>query len=230
MRYEVSKHNFKKKCSIRPVILILTTCRYTIGRSLKDKYCLYRSCNECEALWVITSHATSTPATMRWFLDVLNQNYPSLDTYWTTVSAQQRAEASALYKSTCTPEQRRAAFSFKKCIVLSVVKSVFAYSSRLCKPVEFLETSNQAFYRAQSQRTPLCQVLNAHLSQQFLGRYLLFEATEYMRDCYLSGWFRAAGYRKTKFCIGPGNMIRLGNCLHKGKTCADRAHYNAMHP
>ena len=138
-------------------------CRYTFVRSLKDEYCLYRSCNECEALWVITSHATSTPATLRWFLDVLNQNYPSLDTYWTTENEQQQAEASALYKNTNTPEQRRAAFSFKECIVLSVYKAVFAYTARLCKPVEFLEASNQAFYRAQSQRTPLCQVLNAHL-------------------------------------------------------------------
>ena len=213
-----------------PAYYDTSTCRYTFVRSLKDEYCLYRSCNECEALWVITSHATSTPATLRWFLDVLNQNYPSLDTYWTTEKEQQQAEASALYKNTDTPEQRRAAFSFKECIVLSVYKAVFAYTARLCKPVEFLDASNQAFYRAQSQRTPLCQVLNAHLSQQFLGRYLLFEATEYMTDCYLSGWFRAAGNSKTEFCIGPGNVIRLGNCLHKGKTCADRARYKAMHP
>jgi hypothetical protein len=204
--------------------------RYTFLRSLKDEYCLYRSCAQCEALWVITSHATSTPVPMRYFLNVLNQNYPPLDTYWTTLSEEEKAEASAVYKRTRTKEQRRSAFCFKKCVVLSVYKSVFAYSSRLCKPVEFLEFSNQAFYRAHSQSTPLCQILNAHLSQQFLGRYLLFEATEYIGNCYLSGWFRPAGFRKTEFCIGPGNVIRLGNCIHKGKTCADRARFKAMHP
>lgn len=167
---------------------------------------------------------------LRYFLTLLEQNYPPLDTYWTTGSEELRSEASALYNSTRTQEQRRTAFRFKDCVVLSVYKSVFAYSSRLCKPVEFLESSNPAFYRAQTERTPLCQVLNAHLSQQFLGRFLLFEATEYIQNCYLSGWFRAAGCCKTEFCIGPGNIIRLGNCLHRGKTCADRARYKAMHP
>ena len=210
--------------------LLQATCRYTFLRSLKDAYCMFRTCNECEALWVITSHATAPSVTMGHFLRLLDQNHPALDTYWTTRSEELRAEASALYNSTRTKEQRRSAFRFKDCIVLSVYMSVFAYSSRLCKPVEFLELSNPAFHRAQTEGKSLCQVLNAHMSQQFLGRYLLFEATEYIQNCYLSGWFRAAGCCKTDFSIGPGNVIRLGNCLHKGKTCADRARYKAMHP
>ena len=181
-------------------------------------------------MWTITSHATSTPVTMKYFLSLLDKNHPPLDTYWTTESEDRRAEARALYNSTRTQEQRRSAFRFKECVVLSVHKSVFAYSSRMCKPVEFMESSNPAFYRAQTESTPLCQILNAHMSQQFLGRFLLFEATEYIQHCFLSGWFRATGCCKTHFCVGPGNVIRLGSCLHKGKTCADRARYKAMQP
>ena len=194
-------------------------------RSLKDDYCIFRTCPECEALWVITSHATAPPVSMDHLLSLFNQNYPPLDRYWTTGSDEQVAEATAVYKSNANLEQRRLAFGFEQCLVVSVYTAVFGYSARGCKPIEFLNSSNQSFYRAQRLRYPLCQVLNGHLSQRFLARYLLYETTEYIENAFLSGWFRAAGCSKTEFSVGPGNMIRLGRCLDRGTSCADRARY-----
>jgi len=201
-----------------------------ISRSLKDEYCIFRTCPECEALWVITSHATAPPVTMDHLLSLFNQNTPPLDKYWTTAeSDEQEAEAKAFYNQNTTLEQRRFAFRFNHCLEVSVYKAVFGYSARSCKPIEYLNPSNQSFYRAQRLRTPLCQVLNAHLSQRFKGRYLLYEATEYIENAFLSGWFCAAGCSKTSFCIGPGNMIRFGVCLDRGKSCADRLRFKTKH-
>ena len=176
-------------------------------------------------MWVITSHATGPPVTMDHLLSLFNKNFPPLDKYWTTDSDEHVAEATALYNKNTTLEQRRLAFRFDQCIDVSVYKAVFAYSARSCKPIEFLNPINQSFYSAQRLRTPLCQVLNGHLSQRFISRYLLYEATEYIEGAFLSGWFRAAGCSKTTFCVGPGNMIRLGVCLDRGRSCADRARY-----
>ena len=186
---------------------------------------MYRSCPECEALWVVTSHATGPPVTMDHLLSLFKQNHPPLENYWTTNSDEHVAEATALYNKYTTLEQRRLAFRFHQCLEVSVYKAVFGYSARSCKPLEFLNPSNQSFYRAQRLRTPLCQVINGHLSQRYVAKYLLYEATEYIEGAYLSGWFRAAGCSKSSFCIGPGNLIRLGGCLDRGKSCADRARY-----
>jgi hypothetical protein len=180
-------------------------------------------------MWVITSHATAPPVTMDYLLCLFNQNTPSLDKYWTTESKEQVAEATALYNRYPTLERRRSAFRFNQCLDVSVYKSVFGYSARACKPIEYLNPSNQSFYRAQRLRTPLCQVLNAHLSQRFTGRYLLYQATEYIENAFLSGWFRAAGCSKTTFCIGPGNMVRFGQCLDRGKSCVDRENFKTRH-
>jgi len=205
------------------LILLQVSRRYVpVLRSLNDEYCIFRTCPECEALWVITSYATAPPVTMEYLLSLFNQNTPPLDNYWTTDS-ENLAEATAMYNANTTLEQRRLAFGFDQCLVVSVYKAVFGYSARLCKPIEFMNSSNKAFYMAAKKCTPLCQVINAHLSQRFIGRYLLFQASEYIENAYLSGWFRAAGCSKTEFSIGPGNMVRLGLCLDRGKTCADRA-------
>ena len=165
---------------------------------------------------------------MDYLLSLFNDNTPPMETFWATESVE-LARATAMYHSITTLEQRQAAFRFDSCLVVSVIQAVFGYSARSCKPVEFMNSSNQSFYRARRLRNPLCQVINTHMSQRYTGRYLLFEASEYIENVFLSGWFRAAGYSKTEFCIGPGNVVRLGDCLDRGKTCADRAHYKATH-
>jgi hypothetical protein len=54
---------------------------------------------------------------------------------------------------------------------------------------------------------------------------MLFKAEGYFRNVYLSGWFKGPNGRKTSFSVGPGNLVRLGAVLGRGRDCADRAFY-----
>jgi len=195
---------------------------------LGDGYCIYRSSLLCETMWVITSHLPAhAPAcvSMDELLQLFNQNHPPLDEYWTTTSRVRSAEAKVLYKSKPSLAERRAAFGFNGCLVVSVTQAVFGYTAQLCKPVEFMSLGSPNFDKAQKLNLPLCQVINGHLSQRFLCRYMLFKVEGYFRNVYLSGWFRCPNGRKTSFSVGPGNLVRLGAVLGRGRNCADRAFY-----
>jgi len=146
-------------------------------------------------------------------LQLFNQNHPPLDEYWTTTSRVRSAEAKVLYKSKSSLAERRAAFGFNGCLVVSVTQAVFGYTAQLCKPVEFISIGSTDFDKAQKLNHPLCQVINSHLSQRFLGRYLLFKVEGYFKDVHLSGWFRGPNGMKTCFSVGPGNLVKLGAVL-----------------
>jgi len=186
--------------------------------------CMHTSSSACEAFWIVSVRAPAPPIPILELLLKFKKNRPPLDTYWTTTSDARRASANSLYKSLSSLEQRRAAFRLDDCMVVPVWEAVFAYTSQLCKPVEFLDLNHYGFNRAAAEQASVCQVLNAHISQQFKGRYMLFQVTGYFKKVYLSGWFRTAGSSKTEFCVGPGNVVRLGVCLGRGKDCMDRAH------
>jgi hypothetical protein len=222
--------------ALKKIIHLTTRCRhchdvvrrYLPVLTLGDGYCFYRSSRLCETMWAVTSHRPAhAPAcvSIDELLQLFDQNHPPLDEYWTTTSEVRSAEAKALYESKSSKAERRAAFGFNCCLVVSVKKAVFGYTTQLCKPVEYLSIGNPDFDKAQTLNHQMCQVINSHLSHRFLGRYMVFNIEEYCRNIYLSGWFRGPTGRKTCFSVGPGNLVRLGAVLGRGKDCVDRALY-----
>ena len=190
--------------------------------SLDEGAGIYRSSSICEAFWVISAHAPAPSITMEELLLRFQQNHPNLDIYWTETSPERKAAAKLVHDGQSTLEQRRDAFRLDDCIVIPVREAVFSYTAQLCKPVEYVALDHSGYQLAVRNRASVCQVVNSHVSQQFKGRYMLFETTEYFQNVFLSGWFRAAGSTKTSFCIGPGNVVQFGACLGQGKDCIDR--------
>ncbi len=179
---------------------------------------------------MISVRAPAPPMSILDLLLKFQRNRPKLDTYWTATSHARKDRVNSFYKGLSTLEHRRAALRLDDCIVVPVREAVFAYTSQLCKPVEFVDLNHSGFNRAAIQGASVCQVINSHISQQFKGRYVLFETNGYFKNVYLSGWFRTAGSSKTTFCVGPGNVVRLGACLGRGKDCIDRAGHKQQQP
>lgn len=147
-------------------------------------------------------------------------NSPDLDRFWYGDETR-KLDAIAAHDAVSASDRRKT-FGLGDVLELSVCKGVFAFAALGCKPYEFVSLSHPGFEMAIQKGFSFCQIINAHLSQRFKGRYILHHIVGMHRNKFLSGWFRRSGGQKTHFCVGPGHIIVLGQCVARGLDCIDR--------